>query len=237
MVPTSRENYVLSAIPAEPLMDAPATLRVVVSDPQPVFLHGLKELIDRTDNLRVVAQAADPIDAVDAVRRLDADVLVVHAGAGGRSLDALRTPGALPTRVRCIIVTDGADQGAGLAATNPSVGCVLPRESSGRAFLHCIECVVRNQCWPVRQCAVDAPPPPPKPEPVARRYRLTGRETQIVAAVADGSSNKDIAAQLAISEDTVKHHMSNIFDKVGVHSRLELAVFALYHGVVTMGGV
>jgi two-component system, NarL family, nitrate/nitrite response regulator NarL len=53
--------------------------------------------------------------------------------------------------------------------------------------------------------------------------------------VADGGANKEIAAQLSISEDTVKHHLSNIFNKVGVDSRLGLAVFALYHGLVQWG--
>src|SRR5207253_745345 len=57
------------------------------------------------------------------------------------------------------------------------------------------------------------------------RFRLTRREMQIVAAVADGDSNKAIGERLSVTEDTVKHHLSNIFDKVGVFSRLELAMF------------
>ncbi len=60
---------------------------------------------------------------------------------------------------------------------------------------------------------------------------LTRREVQIVSAVVAAYNNKDIAAQFAISETTVKHHLSNIFDKVGVSSRLELAMFAQHHGL------
>ena len=60
---------------------------------------------------------------------------------------------------------------------------------------------------------------------------LTRREAQVVSAVVTAYSNRDIAAQLAITETTVKHHLSNIFDKVGVSSRLELAIFAQHHGL------
>jgi len=56
----------------------------------------------------------------------------------------------------------------------------------------------------------------------------------VVAAVADGETNKGIAERFRVSEDTVKHHLSSVFDKVGVSSRLELAVFAFTHGLVML---
>jgi two-component system, NarL family, nitrate/nitrite response regulator NarL len=60
-----------------------------------------------------------------------------------------------------------------------------------------------------------------------RKFGLTPRELEIVAAVVAGYSNKEIAEHFKISEDTVKHHLSNIFDKLGVSTRLELALFAV----------
>jgi DNA-binding NarL/FixJ family response regulator len=66
----------------------------------------------------------------------------------------------------------------------------------------------------------------------AKRFRLTRREMDIVTAVAAGESNKGIAQRLSLSEDTVKHHVSHVFDKLGVYSRLELAVFAINHKLV-----
>jgi two-component system nitrate/nitrite response regulator NarL len=63
--------------------------------------------------------------------------------------------------------------------------------------------------------------------PQRNKYRLTPRELEIIAAVVAGFANKEIAQYFKISEDTVKHHLSNIFDKVGVSSRLELALFAV----------
>ena len=62
-----------------------------------------------------------------------------------------------------------------------------------------------------------------------RKFGLTAREIEIVTAIVDGQSNRDIASTYGISEYTVKHHLTRIFDKVGVYSRLELAVFAIHH--------
>jgi DNA-binding NarL/FixJ family response regulator len=73
------------------------------------------------------------------------------------------------------------------------------------------------------------------PDSGANRYNLTRREMQMVAALAEGMTNRDIASDFGISESTVKHHLTSIFDKVGVSSRLELATFASYHGLVTVG--
>jgi len=214
-------------------MSPSVPLRIVVADPQPLFRYGLRRLLENTNHIQLVGEGTTVAEAVHVVCQTNADVLVASVEPNGSGAETSRALAGLPQRVRCILITDRDQYGDRIAAERQSVGCLLPRESSGGTFLSCIECVMRHQCWPVprsmeRQMTLNQPAAQPTP----RRYRLTDRETQIVAAVADGGSNKDIAAQLAISEDTVKHHMSNIFDKVGVHSRLELAVFALYHGVV-----
>src|SRR5204863_3778392 len=73
------------------------------------------------------------------------------------------------------------------------------------------------------------------PDAGTNRYNLTRREMQMVAALAEGMTNRDIASDFGISESTVKHHLTSIFDKVGVSSRLELATFATYHGLVAIG--
>ena len=215
-------------------MNLTPTLRIVVCDPQPVFRYGLTQLFHSTEHLRVVGEAANTFQALDALQQSNADVLVITTTGDGNSLSGLSALAALSKPVRCVFVTD-------VKQTPPldvNVAGTLPRESEARAFVDCLDLLARDPQRAAPTGNVAAAPPAAKPAPPtpAARYRLTPRETQIVAAVADGSSNKDIASQLTISEDTVKHHLSNIFDKVGVHSRLELAVFALYHGVVTMGG-
>jgi len=72
----------------------------------------------------------------------------------------------------------------------------------------------------------------PTPEAALRPYGLTPRELDVVALVATGASNKDIAVQLNLSEETVKHHVTKIFEKTGQSSRVELALFAAHYGLM-----
>ena len=72
--------------------------------------------------------------------------------------------------------------------------------------------------------------------PERKTYGLTPRELEVVTCIVEGCSNKDIAKQFTISEETVKRHLSNIFDKTGVSTRLELALFAISHKLVDIDG-
>ena len=74
------------------------------------------------------------------------------------------------------------------------------------------------------------------PEQPGRRYGLTRREMQMVAAIVEGSSNREIAQKFNVREDTVKHHLTSIFSKLEVSTRLELALFAIEHRLVSKGG-
>jgi two-component system, NarL family, nitrate/nitrite response regulator NarL len=215
-------------------MEFPSIVRVVVADGQPLFRYGLKRLLEETPHLRVVGEVGHIAQAAQAVLRFEADVLVINPGTRGSRLAALKSLERLPERVRCIMVTNGDERYARPAVWPPPVDAALPRESPGASFVSCIQNVVRNERWVAREAAPPALTTAPAPD-AKTPYRLTPREAQIVCAVADGGANKEIAAQLSISEDTVKHHLSNIFNKVGVDSRLGLVVFALYHGLVQWG--
>ena len=70
--------------------------------------------------------------------------------------------------------------------------------------------------------------------PERKTYGLTPRELEVVGCIVEGCSNRDIAKQFSISEETVKRHLSNIFDKTGVSTRLELALFAIAHQLVAL---
>jgi DNA-binding NarL/FixJ family response regulator len=74
--------------------------------------------------------------------------------------------------------------------------------------------------------------PSPKSSPKTRNFGITPRELEVVAAVVAGRTNKVIAEELSLSEQTVKHQLTNIFDKLGVSGRLELALFAANHGLI-----
>src|SRR5205823_10404522 len=100
-----------------------------------------------------------------------------------------------------------------------------------------IHCVIDGEYWVGRNNvsglvqALQSAVSPPIEDPV-KKLGLTAREMEMVSAIVDGFTNKEMAQKFAISEQTVKHHLSRIFDKVGVSNRLELALFSLNHGLV-----
>src|SRR5262245_23560381 len=174
--------------------------------------------------------------ALQLVLDLDPDVLLLDMALhNGDSLEILRTLAASRHRVRTIGLTDGAEKGVQTAAMRHGARGTLRKDSATRVLFDTIRTVFHNDHWIVAPAPVAATieiVPEATPEIPAKRFNLTRREMEIVTAVAAGESNKSIARKLSLSEDTVKHHVSNVFDKLGVFSRLELAVFAFNHDLV-----
>jgi two-component system, NarL family, nitrate/nitrite response regulator NarL len=215
-----------------------SSVRLVVADAEPVFRYGLRRLFEATRQIRVVAEASDMAEAIDAVRDCRPDLLMLTLDIRGGGVDGLAALAALDEPVRCIVLVKTNAQEPRAAAVTPGVYGVLRKEASGASFIKCIQAVRQNRHWATdgdaaedEETADDRDAAPPKAN---GHIHLTRREAQVVAAVVSGASNRDIAAQLSISLDTVKHHLANIFDKTGVGSRLELAVFALYHGLASL---
>jgi two-component system, NarL family, nitrate/nitrite response regulator NarL len=144
----------------------------------------------------------------------------------------------MPQPVRVIGLVSGADRETMMAALSSGARGVIGREATTALLFKSIRTAVTDQYWigrddvaviieRMRRLAQQH-----ETEQHAKRFRLTRREMDIVTAVAAGESNKGIAQRLSLSEDTVKHHVSHVFDKLGVYSRLELAVFAINHKLV-----
>jgi DNA-binding NarL/FixJ family response regulator len=200
-------------------MYAEAPVRIVVANEQPLFRHGLK-LVLQSHGCRVVGEAADLVQAIDLAYALQPDVLLLDLGASSGMDTTLQTMDAWCPFVRTIVITadpvdvcDEPDRSANVVRKDAPVARLLQ--------------AVRPTQRIERTNAERAPR-----SGSTNRFGLTRREIQIVVAVAEGDSNKGVAQRLSITEDTVKHHLSNIFDKVGVFSRLELALFAVHHGLV-----
>jgi len=116
---------------------------------------------------------------------------------------------------------------------------VLLKDALASALCDCVRAVARGDYWIGREEVrdlvqalrrVDQPAPAPSPADT-----LTARELQMVGAVFEGASNRDIALRFNLSEQTVKNHLTKVFDKVGVSSRLELALYAGHHHLLDRG--
>ncbi len=214
-------------------MDA-QPIRIVIADDHPIFRDGLRRLLDSEPGFRVVGQAANGEEAVWRVRELRPDVLLLDVAmprSGG--LDALRTLRDEAADVRTVLLTAAIDAQQTVQALEYGARGVILKESATRLLYKCVRAVMNGEYWVGQEHVPDIV------KTLAEHKRraddrspaagLTVRELQIVAAVVEGTSNKEIGTKLGLSEQTVKNHLGRIFDKTGVSSRLELALYALHH--------
>jgi len=154
------------------------------------------------------------------------------------SLEALRDLSApeAPTSVHVILLTAAAEKNQIVEALQLGARGVVLKDSATQILIKSIHTVMSGEYWVGRQAVSDMAQhlrtllrPSSGEETRPRNFGLTARELEVVSAVVDGYSNKEIAQHCHIEENTVKHHLSNIYDKVGVSTRLELALFAVNH--------
>ncbi len=212
----------------------PHTVRILIADDHPIFRDGLKRLLESERDFKVIGEACDGVEAVKMVRQLKPEILLLDLAMPRRpGLEALREMSTDATSVRVILLTAAAEKDQIVEALQLGARGVVLKDSATQILLKSIRAVMNGEYWVGRESVsnlvqylrglVGSSTNTAR----QRRYGLTPRELEIISAVVAGYANKEIAEHFKISEDTVKHHLSNIFDKVGVSTRLELALFAV----------
>ena len=206
-------------------------VRIAIADDHQIFRDGLKRLLESEPGFTVVAEAADGINALRVTREARPDVLLLDVAMprmGG--IEAMAAADIDTTRV--ILLTAMIEPADLLRAVQFGARGVVLKESATRDLIDGIHRVMDGKLLIGGEIADDLA------EAVRqagaqrdRPYGLTSREVEIVEAITAGESNREIASRLNISLQTVKHHLTSIFDKTGTSTRLELALFAIRHGI------
>jgi len=214
----------------------PQTIRIVTADDHPIFRDGLRRLLEAEPGLKVVGEACDGAEAVKLARQLKPDILLLDLAMPRHpGLEALRELSSGPgsSGLRVILLTAAAEKAQIVEALQLGARGVVLKDSATQLLLKSIDAVMSGEYWVGRESVSNLVlylrnlVQSSGEEAKQRKFGLTPRELEIVSAVVAGYANKEIAEYFKISEDTVKHHLSNIFDKVGVSTRLELALFAV----------
>lgn len=207
-------------------------ITIAIADDHPIFRDGLRKLLEAEGSFELVGEASDGVEAVEFVRRLAPDVLLLDLNMprlGG--LDALAEVIRTSPGVRTIILAASIDRREILRALKLGARGIVVKAAATELLYRCIHSVVAGELWVGRESVPDLVDALQEldgrsHEPASLLASLTGRERQIVAAIGGGASNREVAHALSMSEQTVKNHLSRIFEKCGVSNRTELAILA-----------
>ncbi len=211
-------------------------VRILIADDHPIFRDGLRRLLEAEPKFAVIGEACDGAEAVKLARQLKPDILLLDLAMPRHpGLEALREMNSTAGQnsVRIILLTAAAEKNQIVEALQLGARGVVLKDSATQLLLKSIDTVMAGEYWVGRESVSNLVQylrtliQSSGEEARQKKFGLTPRELEIVSAVVAGYANKEIAEYFKISEDTVKHHLSNIFDKLGVSTRLELALFAV----------
>lgn len=211
---------------------------VLIADDHPVVRIGVRNILQAQPDFVVVDEAADGQEALRQVERHKPQVLLLDLSMPNLpGLETLRELTRQSSSIKTVLLTGKISEKEVLEALHLGARGVVMKEAVASDLVTCLRAVVNGQHWlngkPVQNLMqvlhdlTQAAAPVPK-----KTFGLTDRELEVVNLIVEGCSNKDIGKLCGIAEETVKRHLKNIFDKTGVSSRLELAMFAVNHRLV-----
>lgn len=206
-------------------------VRIAIADDHHIFRDGLRRLLESEHGFEVVAEAADGTEAVRILRDVRPDVLLLDVAMP--RMNGIEVLGTDSGGARVILLTAAIDQADLLRAVQGGVRGVVLKESATRELIDGIHRVMEGAVVIGSEIADDLARAVREAGTLRERpFGLTPREIEIVEAIAAGDGNREVAARLNISLQTVKHHLTSVFDKTGTSTRLELALFAIRQGLV-----
>lgn len=202
-------------------------INVVISDHQAIFRAGIAKVLAVEEDIRIVGQPQSSEQLLNALEKLRARVVILSSGFGPllKKVQEITSKRSIAILMLC----DNSENGADFVRTG--VQGVIYRSASGTMVVEAVRRLALGQ--PFLQGPNDEQTEMNDDLVGARvRKRLSERELRIIAAIVQGYKNKEIALQLYTSEQVIKNALRNIFDKIGVSDRLELALFVVHHRIL-----
>jgi len=235
----SPENAQTTAVANDPNGEV-SNIRVVVADDHPVVREGIRKLLELEDDLQVIGEAADGRELLEKVGQLEPDIVLLDLKMPGMDgLAVLQTLQHVKGKSKIIVLTASEDKNEWVQAMK--LGCcgIVVKQTAPDLIIKSIRKVFGGEIWldshttaaVMRQFAGPGEAGGAGGRGGRGRSPLSNREREIVALVAQGYRNREMAEKMFISEQTVKNHLHNIFDKLGVSDRLELALYAIHKGL------
>jgi DNA-binding NarL/FixJ family response regulator len=226
--------------PCGPARDLP--IRVLLAESQPVILEGLRSALSKSADIQIAGEATDGLGTIARAAELAPDVILMDVPLAEAGALAVITNLRLCAPKAKLIWFASAERSDDFAdAMRLGCSCVLCKESPVDLIVKSIRRVYAGEIWldSTTTAAIIRKLAFPEPISVARsrpntlddRSGLSGRERQITILIMRGLKNKEIARRMFITEQTVKNHVHNVFEKLGVGDRLELALYAVYHNM------
>lgn len=231
-------------------------ISVLVANDFPMIRNSMRELLNDTPNVRVIACTEAKSEVLPLADAHHPQVTILDLEVEWTGLVDLVT-GLSDRKVPVLVMSDKFDDVKTFELLKTGANGVISRKIAPELLCRSVRAVASGEIWVSRtvvsqlvqqlritpaevssllrtadEHAASASTDFAAQAQLRNRFNLTPRESEMVRAIGEAMTNKDIAAHFGISEYTVKHHLTKIFDKVGVYSRLELAMFAIHHGLV-----
>jgi DNA-binding NarL/FixJ family response regulator len=193
----------------------------------------VRRLIEAEPDFAIVGDIGDGSAAVAIVRETAPDILLLgFATTAASAVDTIKAIADAGSPTKVILLTDRVDTPDVRLGVERGAKGVVPKDSSPALLFESIRAVVAGHFWLDKKQVAGALPALRKLEAARRKakaFGLTRREIEILRAVVAGYTNKEIAERSSLSENTVKSHLTHIFNKSGASNRVELAIFAAHH--------
>ena len=212
------------------------TIGVLVADDHAIFRDGLRQLLGAENDIAIIGEAQNGAECIKLLAKLKPDVLLLDIRMPDKSgLAVLEEINFDTLQTRVVVLTAAEDDRDVLRAMRLGARGVVLKQSATDLLVKSIHRVYAGEIWldnrmtseVMKAFSESSNGGPSRSKPL-----ISAREKDIVQLVAQGFRNKEIGEKLFISEQTVKNHMHNIFDKLGVSDRLELALYAIHHRLV-----